>query len=64
MPGRKSNAPASHSASQGELAPPLTLDVTHSGWYREERGKRSEASSLSGGTLLLILAQCPFRTTL
>ena len=48
MPGRKSSAVVSHSVSQSELAPPLTLAMTHSGWYCEERGKRSEASRLSG----------------
>src|ERR1039458_8658862 len=61
MPGRKSNAAVSHSVSQSELAPPLTLDVTHSGWYCEERGKRSETSSLSEVTLLPILSQCTIR---
>ena len=39
MPGRKASAAASHSVSQSEFAPPLTLAITHSGWYREERGK-------------------------
>src|SRR6266853_1500619 len=57
MPGRKSNVAVSHSVSQSELAPPLTLDMTHSGWYREERGKRSETSSVSEVMLLLSLAR-------
>jgi hypothetical protein len=37
----------SHSVSQSELARPLALDVIHSGWYRDERGKCPETSSLS-----------------
>ena len=61
MPGRKSNVVVSHSVSQSELAAPLTLDVTHSGWYCEERGKRSETSSLSEVTSLPILAQYTIR---
>jgi hypothetical protein len=47
MPGRKSIAVVSHSVSQSEFAAPLILDVTHSGWYFQERGKRSETSTLS-----------------
>src|SRR6266851_4876440 len=47
IPGRKSSAEVSHSVSQSEFAPPLTLAMTHSGWYCEERGNRSETSRLS-----------------
>src|SRR5438093_1530954 len=47
MPGRKSSAAASHSVIHSALAPPLALAMTHSGWYFEERGNRSEASRLS-----------------
>ena len=47
MPGFKSRAAVSHSANQSELAPPLALATTHSGWYFEERGKRSETRRLS-----------------
>src|SRR5947208_11366560 len=47
MPGRRSSAVVSHSVSQSELAPPLTLAMTHSGWYCEERGNRSETSRVS-----------------
>ena len=42
MPGRRSSASASHSVSHSELAPPLTPASTHSGWYAEARGNRSE----------------------
>ena len=56
MPGRRSKAPVNHSAIHSEFAPPLTLDLIHSGWYFEVRGKRSERSSLSEITLLPILA--------
>src|SRR5437867_1713118 len=47
MPGRKSSTSVSHSVSHSELAPPLTLAITHSGLYREERGNRAETSWLS-----------------
>src|SRR5258707_11054741 len=47
MPGRKSSAAASHSVIHSALAPPLTLAMTHSGWYFEERGNRSETSRFS-----------------
>src|SRR6266576_3009388 len=47
MPGRKSIAAASHSVIQSAFAAPLTLARTHSGWYCEERGNRSETSRLS-----------------
>src|SRR5881396_3004335 len=46
-PGRKSIAPASHSVSQSALVPPLEFATTHSGWYREARGNRSENSHWS-----------------
>ena len=51
----------SHSVTQSEFAAPLMLDMTHSGWYCEERGKRSETSSLSEVTLPPILAQSTIR---
>src|SRR5215469_16334324 len=51
MPGRKSSAVVSHSVIQSELAAPLMLDAIHSGWYCEERGKRSERRSLFDATL-------------
>src|SRR5512147_1512807 len=38
IPGFRSKEEASHSVSQRELAPPLALVRTHSGWYREARG--------------------------
>ena len=38
MQGCKSSAAVSHSVIQSEFAPPLTLAITHSGSYREERG--------------------------
>src|SRR6266576_1199709 len=57
MPGRKSSAEASHSVSQSEFAPPLTLARTHSGWYCEERGNRSETSRLSEGMWMSLLKQ-------
>src|SRR5215470_9325405 len=47
MPGRNSSASVSHSVNHSEFAPPLTLAITHSGWYRVERGNRSETSSWS-----------------
>src|SRR6266478_6389179 len=47
MPGRRSNAAASHSVIQSEFAPPLALAMTHSAWYCEERGNHSETSRLS-----------------
>src|SRR5437870_1812589 len=47
MPGRKSSAVASHSVIHSELTPPLALAMTHSGWYFEERGNRSETSRVS-----------------
>src|SRR5580658_5387141 len=51
MPGRKSSVVVSHSVIQSEFAALLMLDAIHSGWYCEERGKRSETSSLSDVTL-------------
>ena len=60
MPGRKSSVVVSHSVIQSEFAAPLMLDAIHSGWYCEERGKRSETSSLSEITLPPILAQRTF----
>src|SRR5438552_2257830 len=47
MPGRRSSASASHSVSHRALAPLLRLAMTHSGWYFDERGNRSETSRLS-----------------
>ena len=47
IPGRRSSAPASHSVNHSGLAPPLTLAMTHSGWYCEARGNRSETNRLS-----------------
>src|SRR5437870_2191589 len=47
IPGRKSSAAASHSVNHSALAPPLTLAMTHSGWYFDERGNRSETNRLS-----------------
>jgi hypothetical protein len=47
IPGRKSSAVASHSVNHSALAPPLTLAMTHSGWYFDERGNRSETNRLS-----------------
>src|SRR3954447_15936102 len=47
IPGRRSIADASHSVNHSELAPPLALATTHSGWYFDERGNRSEVSRLS-----------------
>src|SRR5262245_17553788 len=51
IPGRKSSAEVSHSVSQSEFAPPLTLARTHSGWYCEERGKFVAINRWSGGTV-------------
>jgi hypothetical protein len=56
MLGRKSIAVVSHSVSHNEFPAPLMLDVTHSGWYFEERGKRSETTRLSEVTSPPILA--------
>src|SRR5580704_6547813 len=50
IPGRRSRAVVSHSVNQSELAPPLALARTHSGWYCEERGNRLEKSRLSAFT--------------
>ena len=47
IPGRRSNASASHSVSQRALAPPLELARTHSGWYFDERRNRSENNRAS-----------------
>src|SRR5713226_4337190 len=47
MPGRRSSADVSHSVTHSALAPPLALARTQSGWYCEERGKRSETSRRS-----------------
>src|SRR5271170_949942 len=54
IPGRKSRAEVSHSVSQSEFAPPLTLARTHSGWYCEERGKLVEMNRFSE----VMFAQC------
>jgi len=51
IPGRKSSAEVSHSVSQSEFAPPLTLARTHSGWYCEERGKLVEMNRWSEVTV-------------
>src|SRR5215471_8807412 len=51
IPGRRSSVEVSHSVSQSEFAPPLTLARTHSGWYREDRGKFVEMNRWSGGTV-------------
>src|SRR5436190_14258759 len=42
MPGLSGSASLSHSANHSELAPPLALAASHSGWYLDERGKRSD----------------------
>src|SRR6516225_9421095 len=47
MPGRRSSASVSHSVSHRGLAPPLTPASTHSGWYTEARGNRSEINRSS-----------------
>src|SRR5215218_2438231 len=47
MPGRRSSAEASHSVNQSEFAPPLAFAKTHSGWYCDDFGNRTEASRLS-----------------
>jgi hypothetical protein len=44
MPDRNSNASVSHSVSHSAFAPPLQLALTHSGWYFDERGNRSETN--------------------
>src|SRR5438876_1566668 len=54
IPGRRSRAAVSHSVNQSALAPPLALAMTHSGWYWEERGNRSETSRLSAVIRLLL----------
>src|SRR5437870_3667072 len=54
MPGRRSSAVVSHSVNQSALAPPLALARTHSGWYCEERGKRSETSRVSAVMWILL----------
>lgn len=51
IPGCKSSAEVSHSVSQSEFVPPLTLARTHSGWYCEERGKLVEMNRLSEVTV-------------
>src|SRR5688572_26444091 len=51
IPGRRSIALVSHSVSHSALAPPLAFASTQSGWYFEERGKRSEMSRVSVVTL-------------
>ena len=47
MPGRRSSASVNHSVIHRGLAPPLTPASTHSGWYSDERGNRSEAKLTS-----------------
>src|SRR5471032_3118858 len=59
MPGRKSIAVVSHSVTQSEFDPPLTLAKTHSGWYCEERGNRSETSRWSKFTWISLLKRAP-----
>src|SRR6267142_3846249 len=54
IPGRRSRAAVSHSVNQSALAPPLALAMTHSGWYWEERGNRSETRRLSAVIRLLL----------
>ena len=51
IPGRTLSAEVSHSVSQSEFAPPLTLAIIHSGWYCEDRGKEAERNRLSGVTV-------------
>ena len=46
VPGFRSIADASHSVSQSTFDP-MALAITQSGWYRDERGKRSERSRAS-----------------
>src|SRR5580658_7420999 len=57
IPDRKFNAEASHSVSQSEFAPPLTLARAHSGWYCEDRGNLVEINRLSEVTFLSILTR-------
>src|SRR6266568_2401606 len=52
MPGWRSSAVVSHSVNQSEFALPRALAMSHSGWYLEERGNRSETSRLSEVTLI------------
>src|SRR5262249_36639547 len=47
IPGCRSSAAVSHSVIQSALAPPLAFARTHSGWYCDDRGKRSEKRRLS-----------------
>jgi hypothetical protein len=44
---RKLSASASHSVSHSALAPPPALPMTHSGWYVDERGNRSQTNRVS-----------------
>src|SRR5215831_15116570 len=47
IPGRRGRTVVSHSVSQSTFAPPLAFARTHSGWYCDDRGKRSEKRRLS-----------------
>src|SRR5262245_29012965 len=48
MPVRSSIAEVSHSVKHNALALPLpTRAMTHSGWYCDDRGNRSETNRLS-----------------
>ncbi len=46
-PQPRSSTVVSHSVSQSEFAPPLAFARTHSGWYCEDRGNRSDTSRSS-----------------
>src|SRR5215203_2279383 len=48
MPGDRSSDSESHSVSHSELAPPLALESTHSGWYFAERGNEAFARCIAG----------------
>src|SRR5262249_34399033 len=63
MPGRRSSAGASHSASQSAFAPPLAFAKTHSGWYRDARGNWSEISRPSRGMASSFLSEYSDRRT-
>ena len=47
MPGRRSNASASHSVTHSAFAPPLALASTQSGWYFDERENCADMSRWS-----------------
>src|SRR5258708_17173803 len=57
MPDRRSSADVSHSVTHSALAPPLAAASTQSGWYCEERGKRSETTSRDEVTWISLVEQ-------